>query len=298
MSFENIDLSKIPAPDSVEKLDVETIVQELISALVAIDSSFTALVESDTTFKILEVCAYREFILRQLCNDKVRAVMLAFASGSDLEHISAVFGVVRKTITPGNPSAIPPVEAVLETDDSMRARTQQSLEGFSSAGPVGAYKFHALQVPTIKDVAVAGPPTVSPGQVRVAILSTSGNGAASTNEVNQVFAQVNAENVRPLTDQVTVLSASIVNYSINATLYISPGADSGVVVAAATAAIQKHVSDRHKIGQGIYLSGIFGALSVPGVNRVTLASPSSDVAIGDTEAGYCTGITLDTEVGS
>lgn len=296
MSFEQIDLSKIKAPDSVEKLDVEVIVQELISALVAIDSSFTALVESDTTFKILEVCAYREFILRQLCNDKVRSVMLAFASGSDLEHISALFGVVRKTITPGNPSAIPPIEAVLETDDSMRARTQQSLEGFSSAGPIGAYKFHALQVATIKDVAVAGPPTVSPGQVRVVILSTSGNGSASTNEVNQVFAQVNAEDVRPLTDQVTVQSASIVNYAINGTLYISPGADSGVVLASATSAIQKHVAEKHKIGQDIYISSIFGALSVAGVNRVTLASPSSDVTISDVQAGYCTGITLTTVV--
>ena len=50
-------------------------------------AAFTALVESDPAWTILEVAAYRELLLRQRINDASRAVMLAFATGADLEHL-------------------------------------------------------------------------------------------------------------------------------------------------------------------------------------------------------------------
>ena len=86
-SFTAIDLSNIPAPEVVETLDFSAILAAMVADLQARDPAFTALVESDPAWKILEVAAYRELLLRQRINDASRAVMLAFATGADLEHL-------------------------------------------------------------------------------------------------------------------------------------------------------------------------------------------------------------------
>ena len=76
MSFTAIDLSTLPAPHVVEPIDYQTILSAMIADLQARDPAFTALVESDPAWKIIEVCAYREMLLRQRVNDAARAVIL------------------------------------------------------------------------------------------------------------------------------------------------------------------------------------------------------------------------------
>ncbi len=62
----------------------------------------------------------------------------------------------------------------MESDDRFRMRIPLSLEGHSTAGPVGAYKFHTFSVSAaVKDVAVLSP---APGQVDVIVLTASENG--------------------------------------------------------------------------------------------------------------------------
>ena len=76
-SFTAVDLSRLVAPTVVETLDFETIFAAMLADLQARDSAFSALVESDPAYKILEVAAYRELLIRQRVNDAGRAVMLA-----------------------------------------------------------------------------------------------------------------------------------------------------------------------------------------------------------------------------
>ena len=144
MSYSAIDLSQLPSPEVVETLDYENILAEMLNDLRQRDSSFSALVESDPAYKILEVAAYRETIIRARVNDGAKAVMLAYATGKDLEHIGARYGVYRQLLTPADPDAIPPVEAVYEQDEELRRRIQLALEGLSVAGPQGAYIYHSL----------------------------------------------------------------------------------------------------------------------------------------------------------
>ncbi|MCP3967439.1 MAG: hypothetical protein GY750_14680 [Lentisphaerae bacterium] len=68
-TFNAIDLSLLPAPDVIETLDYELILAGMIADLQAKAPEFSALVESDPAFKILEAAAYREVILRQRVND-------------------------------------------------------------------------------------------------------------------------------------------------------------------------------------------------------------------------------------
>jgi phage-related baseplate assembly protein len=297
-AFTPINLSGIPAPAVVEALDFETILAAMVADLQARDTTFTALLESDPALKILEVCAYRELLLRQRVNDAAKGVMLTYALGTDLENLGAFFGVTRNTITPANPNVYPPIPAVYETDESLRYRITLALEGLSTAGPFGSYVFHALKTATIKDVAVAGPPEVEPGNVRVTLLSHTGNGTASAGEVAAVFKALNAEDVRPLTDIVTVQAASVLSYKLAVQLSVYDGPDPEVLKAEALARLQAYAAAAHKIGQDIRAAGVIAAAFVSGVENVALLNTggalTADLTVSSVQAAYCTGITVTT----
>lgn len=290
-NFTAIDLSLLPAPAVVEVIDFETILAEMLADLQLRAPEFSALVESDPAYKILQVAAYREVIVRQRANEAARAVMLAYALGSDLEHLAAFFGVVRLVTDPGNPDALPPVPPTYETDADLRRRTQLALEGYSTAGPSGAYIFHSLSADgAVLDASATSP---DPGQVLVAVLARAGDGTAGSELLAKVNAALNDDSVRPLCDAVTVQSAEIVEYTIEAELFFNSGPDQAAVLATAQAAAEAYAEAQHRIGLPVTLSGIYAALHQPGVARVDLASPSANIAISETQASYCAGITLE-----
>ena len=288
--FTAVDLSQVPAPDVIETVDFEAILADMLADLQARDPSFTALLESDPAYKILQVAAYRETLLRQRINEAGRAVMLAYATGADLDNLAALLGVTRLVLDQGNPDALPPIPPTMESDADFRRRITLALEGFSTAGPRGAYLFHAISAsPAVADAGVDSP---APGVVRVSVLSHDGDGTASSALLSAVTAALNAESVRPLTDTVQVQSAQIVPYQVQATLFFLSGPDSAVVMARAEAAIADHVASLRRIGRDVTLSGIYAALHQPGVQRVELAEPSTSISIGSTQAAICTSIVL------
>ncbi len=211
----------IVPPELLETLDYEQIFEEMRLRLISLDPTYSALVESDPAYKILEVAAYFRLIDRQRINDAAVATMLAYAQKADLDNIGARYNVERQVITPEDTSTVPPTEAVMEPDDDFRLRIQLRLEGMSVAGPVNAYKYHALSAHAhVADVTAISP---NPGEVLVTVLSREGNGTASDDVLTAVRTALNAEDVRPLTDAVTVQSATITNYQIDAILYMPPG---------------------------------------------------------------------------
>lgn len=281
-AFTAVDLSKLPSPDVVETLDYESIVNEMIADLQARDPEFSALTESDPAYKIIEVAAFRELLIRQRINESSRSVMLAFSAGSDLDQIAANYNVERLLIEEGDPEAIPPVDPVYESDDDLRRRVQLSFEGFSTAGPEGAYIFHALGAdPDVLDASVASP---TPGDVVVTVLSRSGDGTASASLLTAVSDVLSKSDVRPLTDQVSVQSATILEYSVDATLTLFPGPDSAVVLAAAESALADYIEKSRRLGRDVTRSGLFAALHREGVQNVELTTPASDVVASPSEA--------------
>lgn len=289
-AFTAVDLSQLAYPNAVEALDFETIKAEMLADLAARSATFTALVESDPAYKVVEVAAYREMLVRQRANEAVKAVTLAFAASADLDQIAARYDVERLLLEAGDPDAIPPVEATYEDDDSLRRRVQLSFEGFSTAGPEGAYIFHALGADAdVLDVAVNSP---TPGQVIVSVLSRVGSGTASPELIDAVESVLSADSVRPLTDQVTVVAGGIITYVVTATLVLFDGPDSSVVLAASQAGMQEYADQCHRLGRDVTLSGIYAALHQPGVQRVALAAPTASVTTQFNEAPFCTAINL------
>lgn len=290
--YSAIDLSLLPVPDVVETLDYEVILAAMKADLAARAPEVAAVLalESEPLVKLLEVAAYREVLIRARVNDAAQAVTLARATGTDLDNLAALFGVARLVINPGDPLAVPPVAATLESDADLRRRAQLALEGFSTAGPEGAYVFHALSADAdVLDVSATSP---SAGDVLVTVLSRTGSGTAPAPLLATVQAALNADDVRPLCDNVVVQSAAIVSYAITATLYFYPGPDSAVVMAAAQAAATAYAAAQHRIGRDVTISGLHAALHQPGVQRVVLTSPSAALTIGSAQASWCTAITL------
>lgn len=289
-AYTSVDLSRLAPPSVVETLDYETILAAMVANLQALDDSFNAIVESDPAYKILQVCAYRELGIRQRVNDAAKAVMLAYAGDTDLDHLGALFGVSRLVIHPGDPDATPPIEPSYEPDGDLRRRIQMSPEGFSTAGPEGAYIFHALGADG--DVLDASATSPAPGEVLITVLSRSADGTASADLLEKVSTVLSDEDVRPLTDHVTVQSANIETYAIDATLFFYSGPDRAVVIQSAQEAIDSYVEAQHRLGLDVTLSGIYAALHQPGVQRVDLDSPTANIVVDPQSAAYCTGITL------
>ncbi|HBQ1652512.1 baseplate assembly protein [Klebsiella pneumoniae] len=290
-----IDLSQLPSPTIIEELDFETILIEVKAVMVAafpedMQSAVAAAMEleSEPLNIIAQAMAYRELLLRQRINEGVAACMLSHATGDDLDNIAANLDTERLTITEATDTA----DAVTESDEALRLRAQAAFEGMSVAGPSAAYEYFARSASG--QVADARATSPSPAEVVVAVLSTEGDGTASAELLTAVAAAVNDEEVRPLGDRVTVQSAEIVEYEIDATLYLYPGPESEPIINAALASLQTFLKNADKkIGRDVARSAISASLHVQGVQRVVLNSPRGDLQIDNTQAARNTRYTVD-----
>ncbi|HEN3580691.1 TPA: baseplate assembly protein [Yersinia enterocolitica] len=292
-----IDLSLLPPPFVVEELDYEILLAERKATLISLYPeeqraavARTLSLESEPLVKLLQENAYREVILRQRVNEAAQAVMVAHANGSDLDQLGANNNVQRLIITPSDPDAIPPIAAVMESDADFRLRIPQAFEALSVAGPTGAYEAHARRADgRVADASALSP---SPACVTVTVLARAGNGEASPELLDIVRAALNDEDVRPVADRVTVQSAAIVDYQIDAVLYIYPGPEAEPVRAAAQARLEIYINTQRRLGRDIRTSAIYAALHVEGVQRVELNAPLADVVLDSTKAAYCTSAVL------
>nr|DAN73746.1 MAG TPA: baseplate assembly protein [Caudoviricetes sp.] len=295
---ELVDLKKLPAPKVVQELSYETLLAQRKEKFLSLQESddmrkhwqARLQLESEPVVKLLEENAYLELLLRTNINESAKAVMLAYATGSDLDQLGALFGIKRLIIQAGDLNAPPPIPTQYEDDERFRTRIQMSLEGLTTAGSRASYEFHALSTSAkIKDVDVTSP---TAGTVKVAILSTEGQGTPDNDLINAVKEQLNAEHIRPLTDTVLVESAVILPYEIRATLTLYPTVLESVVMANVNQAITNYTNKQHLLGIDITLSGIYSALHQEGVQNVKLTQPLTDLTVQPHQAAYCSQIQI------
>lgn len=293
-----IDLSQLPAPDVVEALDYEQILETRKARYLALfaqedrDAVAKALaLESEPLVIVLQENAEREVILRQRVNDAARSVLLAFARGGDLEHIAGEYGVFRQVIQPANPDAVPPVDAVYENDDELRERAQMAWEGLSTAGPRDGYVFHALSADgQVADATATSP---APCDVLVCVLARAGDGTADAELLAKVRAQLNDEDIRPMGDRVTVQSSQIIPYRVRAVLHMKgEGPGRTVALEAARAACAAYVNRARRAGISVWGSALTASLHVEGVDHLQLLEPADDLLLTATQAATCMGIEL------
>ncbi|HHI2871610.1 TPA: baseplate J/gp47 family protein [Escherichia coli] len=293
-SYDVINLSDLPVPDAIVVPDAAVIFGAWLARLRELDPEFDALVESDPTYKQGEVTAFQLTLAFQRVNDAVRAVFLASAQKADLDQIGAAFNVERMVIVPANPDAVPPTDAVMEEDDAFRERIQLSWSQLNTAGARNAYRFHARSADeNVLDADAYGPEEHGrAGEVDVYVLSREGNGTASEALLDAVSARLNADEIRPLTDFVTVKSAIINDYTVTAELEIPDGPDAGEVLENAKNTLMSYTRLANRINGMVPLSAIYAALQQTGVARVILSSPRADIEPATGTAPRCAAVNV------
>jgi phage-related baseplate assembly protein len=290
-----IDLYLLPAPSIVEVLSFEAIYAERKAALVAHfpanqqEAIARALeIESEPMAKLLQENAYRELVWRQRVNDGARALMLAFASGTDLNQLAANVNLTR-LVKVQQLDADTTVTTV-ETDALLRERIQLAFEGLSVAGPRNAYVKHARDADArVADISAISP---EPCEVVVTVLSNVGDGVASDDLLAVVHAALSDEDVRPLGDRLSVQSADIVHFAIRATLYLDAHPEAEPILQSAGERAAAYTAERRRLGRDVNRSAIIAALHAEGVKKVVLHEPADDIAVADVQAAYCDDIDI------
>lgn len=283
-----IDLSELPAPSIIAQPDFEARRASKIARLIEILPEFSALLESDPAIKLIEADSFDEMILVQNFNDSARSLLIAFASGNNLDNLGALMGVQRLVIADAD-IATGAVE-ILESDDEFRERILIAPHSFSVAGPELAYIFHARSASS--QVADASATSPAPGQVLVSLLSRDGDGTASPESISQVDAVLSNDDIRPLTDEVTVQSAQVINYNIDADIFLYAGPDSNLIIQTATADLHKYLADNRRIGRDITHAGIIASLKTAAVQNVILKSPAADIVVDPTQVAHAQNIAV------
>ena len=282
-----VDLSELPAPDVLEPLDFEATYEDgLVTFRGYMGDNWSAPLESDPVVKLIEVGTYNKVGNRARVNDAAKALLLAHAIGPDLDHLGANVNLPRLVIQAEDLLAVPPLAKVMELDDPYRERIQLAFEGLTTAGPRNSYILHARNASGLVMDASAESP--SPACVTVTVLSTEGKGEASPELLTTVTAALNDDEVRPVGDRLTVQSAEIIDYRIQAILHMSSaGPEGDASLAEAKKRLAAWINPRKRLGVEVARSAVDAQLHVAGVSRVELVE-WVDLAPTKAQAAYCT----------
>lgn len=215
------------------------------------------------------------------------AELQLYTAGSDTKVISTMVpkaylsSVMQTTVYSGGSNPM--------DDDALRALIALANEQQTTAGSIKSYKYWALQSDArITDVNVY---RKTSGEVEVVVHSLTGVDATMLERVQSAT----SESIhRPLTDTVNVYAATQNTYNVIAVLSVSDSADATSTLASAKARLLERLNAVN-IGKSVTLGMIISALSVDGVEDVTVTSPSSTIGAGDDEVAVLT--TVEVSVG-
>ena len=238
----------------------EDVVQENIALLQTILPDYEPL-ESDLYLPLIQSFSYREIHLHQLFNNKLKSLLLHFAKGNNLDLIANDRYHIER----------------LENEDDIAFlfRILASLDGYSTAGSLESYEFHARSVSAVIDDVKA----VNPIKGVIDVFIASYDEEITDALIEQVKVAVNVKKVRPATDEVYVKVATV-----------KPIVISGVVELfdinneeAVKKAIENNFESYFKIRQALPYSDVITKLKVEGVYDVAPTSPTQNIYCADGE---------------
>lgn len=152
---------------------------------------------------------------------------------------------------------------------------RQSLEAYSTAGPKGAYEYHAKAVSSgIADVCAINPLDM-PGVVHIYAVMNDGS-IADDGTKNAIFEACNDEKVRPLTDLVEVLDPETVGFDIDLTYYVDRNSTKTMsdIAADVRTAVDEYIKwQTARIGRDINPSKLSWLLHDTGIKRMDIKLP-------------------------
>lgn len=269
------DLASLPTPGVIEPLSFEAIFAALQSEFQSRHPDYSALLASDPAVKLLEVAAYREVLLRHRINAAAKASLLAFATGSDLDHLAAFYGVERLSA---------------ENDEALRLRTRQRIIGFANAGGAAHYRYWALSAsPDVADVEVDSP---APGRVRISVLAKGEADTVPDTVLAAVRGVVLRDDIRVLTDTIDVVPAELIPVTVAARLWLYPDTPLAAFEALRDG-FATTLASHAGLGWDLTRSWVIGQLQRPGIHKVELLSPAADIKVVANQAVRLTQLNLE-----
>ena len=249
-----LDVSQLPAPELFKSPDFEALVAANRAIVERLKPDY-AWLESDDYMLLIQAFAYRELHLREEFNNRLKATLLHFATGADLDARAVNYGVARLKD---------------EKDAAFRQRILLSLERFSTAGTRGSYEWHAKTASSqIDDVKVKSP---APGEVSIYIASFAG--ALDAAILSKARAAVNK--ARPLCDRVTVTEAVEKPVEVALTVFVTD-IDKEPQIAPV---IRKNFARKLKIEETLSAFEMLTHCKVEGVTNAVINPPAGDRAPG------------------
>lgn len=318
------DLGDVPAVESVVFEDIKQGRDNYLKAAlkaVGVDYDVTNLETDPLVIAYSEGGGFAEMKFRQRVNEAVRALSLVTAKGGDLDHIGVTYAGGIGRLVYGNDKDNPPVDAQwdeeknkwVESDKSFYSRILLAYEAFSTAGPEGAYIFHALELDGIRDIADAAVyseeegATYSEGlycdaykvgwrstpftnrkdgdyvlapEALLVIVPTPEYGETDQALLDRVFNAVTPKDTRPIGDNVRVEPAKKNSYDIEVALYYAPGADVATLKAEAEKRLLSYAAARRRIGLAVQREVIGGRAAVGDGVTVDVILPKVDIIPG------------------
>ncbi len=163
------------------------------------------------------------------------------------------------------------------TDDEFYELMVTGQDAYTSAGARGAYEYYAKRVSTeIQDIVVN-----SPTACVVHIYAVMDDGTPASSEMKAaILAACNEEDIRPLTDQVSVEDVELATYNIDMTYYLSRSSteSAATIQANVEAAVNAYIEWEHaRIGRDINPSKLTQLVVEAGAKRVVINSPAYTV---------------------
>lgn len=160
-----------------------------------------------------------------------------------------------------------------ENDDSYRERVHLAPEGFSAAGPEGAYEHFTKQYSAlIQDIRVSSP---TPGAVDVRVLLQNGE-LPTQLFLDGLKEHLSAKDKRPLTDNLQTAAPGTNSYNLDVTYYIksSDVAKEELIKQKVNQAIDDYILwQRSKIGRDVTPDELNALIRIAGAKRSVITAP-------------------------
>ena len=221
----------------------------------------------ETSGEVEAVCTQPGTVGNGLVAGQVKEVVDLFDHYQKAENITTTSGGAEK-----------------EDNESYYERMRGSMESFSTAGPINGYIYWTKTVsPAVLDVAVTIPEAC---YVDVRVILRDGQEATEA-VLKEIEEALNASDIRPLTDIVTVSAPETVDFSVDATFWIAqPNRESAAAIEREVrAAVDSFIIwQTSKMGRDINPSYLTKLMVDAGAKRVEVRQPTfqsvADIAVG------------------
>ena len=246
-----IDLSRLSPPDVIRRPDWEADIAFLVADLSERLPEWRGVFQGDSFRKICLSWAYRLTLKDEQHNNDARQMLLAYATGGNLEHLAASYHRVQRLDH--------------ELDDALRARSQIAPEARAIYGVVeGGYVFRCLTEfgDELRDVKAIHR---GDGRVELRLLGKGAGGAVPGDLLLRVYRHFSGEDGSASTDVLSVLPAIVETVPVSIRITIPRGPDANVLLEAISKQLQSYAEALFHLDVGLYTDALLSAARVPSV---------------------------------